>query len=344
MPNDNISAVLAEVAPNMQDAVQTTEKSAPASNQNEGNTERSPPSDESPLDFSDEEYQNEDDPDFDPGKVRLDGRKKWPKKYKNALSEREKEINRLRAENHQYKQRMTAPQPKADPAPANNGGAAQPPQQPGFSSEQQAKLQAVVDKKPKLEDFKDYGEFIEKLTDWKADVRDTQRDLIDENRTAQRTKEAEQTQRIAQNEARILKQATELLTKYPEYKELLVENADILDTYPAHVTDAFGNANNPEVAFIELAQHPGALAALANCNPTQAAQVVAKAELLGFQRMAAQENGEDGGADAGQQEPEPKKSNAPKPLKAAKGVKGGEKDMSQMNADELDKVLGFSNF
>lgn len=334
----DIDAVLNEVAPNIQDGGSAD----PAPKNPKGATDDGSQPSAPSQDFPESEYENEEDPDFDTDKVRIAGRKAWPKKYSNALARRDQELTKLRAQIRAQEQGKNLQQP----APANNGDAAK--QTPQYSKEQQSKLDELNAKQPKLDDFEDYGDFIDKLTDWKADVRDLKRDFRDEQRKTEEKTSVEQEQKFRATEQRIATQAKAFIEKHPEYLQIVQENADILQSFDSkpHLLEAFGNVERPELAFLVLSQTPGALQALLNMQPMQAAMYVAQANAIGVERMAALESGSPADAEAEQeQEPEPQqqpRSKAPTPIKGAKGVKGGKKGLSEMNADELDKVLNFS--
>lgn len=338
--SDEMQAVLDEVAPGLKDAPkkETPERSSPSSS-DEGREERR----ERPEHFDDGDYENEEDPNFDPEKEPVEKKKLWPKKYNNAYVQQKNENTRLRNELAAELQRKAGEQ-KSDLAQAAEGGASKEPAATVFSKEQQAKIDAALSKKPKLEDFKDYGDFIEKLMEWTNDVRDVQRDLKTEIHTAEQATARERDAFIAENETRIVKQAKELIAKHPEYLELVEKSADILNSFDRlpHVRAAFLNAKHPELAFVVLAQTEGALQALGRMNATQAALYVGQAEAIGAQRIAAQEGGDNAEAETTHEEPEPQRSRAPTPMKAAKGVSTGKKALKDMDADELDKVLNFS--
>lgn len=325
--SDEIDAVLAEVAPNLGKEKPSipSDKAAPE------------PKPEQPDKFDETEYENEDDETFEPEKAAPEARQRWPKKYTNALDRRVQENKELKAR----LEAIERSKPKEEIKPSEPVEA----QKKEYSKEQQAKIDAVLKKQPKLEDFQDYGDFINALTDWKMDVRDAQRGADAEIQAANAKTEQARNEAIAQNEARISKQAKELIEKHPEYLDLLKANADILseiDKIP-HVQDAFGRAEHPELAFIELANAPGAFQRLLQMDATQAALFVGQAQAIGIARMA-QEGSDNDGAEAGQNQPEPQRSKAPTPMKAAKGTGRSGKSFDSMDADELDAVLGFSKF
>lgn len=335
----DIDGVLNDISPNLKDGPVTPAAPAPTSDPDADYDDVDLPQPKSkPVadDFPEEDYESEDDAEFDPDKATPEQKKVWPKKFRNALAQRKNEIAKLRAEIAASKA-----SPQNSPAAATTGAQAnaQPTPEANYSPEQKAKLEKIVSDKPLLKDFKDYGEFVEKLTAWNAKVQIAEHNFTLENQ--QKVREADIA--TSRNEERIIKQSQELIKKHPEYLELVRDNADVLsqiDQLP-HVKKALGIAERPELAFYALASTPGALQALAQMDATSAIRYVAKAEMVG-ERMLSQAGETDEGSDDAIPEPQ-QRSQAPKPLRASKGVRTGRKSADQMSADELDEVLGFSN-
>jgi hypothetical protein len=282
--------------------------------------------------FDDTEYENEEDESFDPENATPEQRKAWPKKYANALSRRDKAAVKYKADLSASQQKIAELEAKlAKQAPIDNKAA----------TVAADKTQAVVEGKPDINQFKDYGEYVEALAEWKANLATAK---AMQTAAEQRAKETETQQKAAAssaNEQRIIKQAQELIQKNPEYLELVQSNADLLDALPPHVTEAFGELANPAVAFIALAKTDGALQALAKMTPTQAAAYLGKAEYIGMQQMGSEE--QDNEAEDERPAPEVKRvSSAPAPMKSARSISSGKKPLDKMNADELFKELGIN--
>lgn len=288
--------------------------------------------------FEDTEYDNEDDQEFDPENATPEQKRAWPKKYANALSRRDKHVTKLKSdvgavsqENVALKARLAELEGKGkvDNAAAKNAG---------------AKLDNVLDGKPDISKYDDWEAYQEALIEWKANAIAAKAVKDAADVTANQTKEQQHNAAIAANEDRIVKQATELLNSNPDYAQAFQENADILNTYPQEIVDVWGEADNPAVAFLELAKTPGALEALGTMSPAKAAMVIGRAEAAGLASMGA--GGNQGGDDGDFFEEEPSKpkakpvSAAPAPMRTPKAAATTGKAMDDMNADELYKKLG----
>lgn len=321
-------------------------------NSGQGKSQTPPPADpkakkEAPENFGDDEYEGEDDENFDPSQVDPERKKLWPKKYANALSRRDKENTRIKAENQAWAQRYAELERKAQ---QNSGGE----QQPGQGQQQQgqaksAALQKLEGEKPDLKKYDDFAKFQEDLMDWKIKVRDQQASEAAEARAATERQTTEQKAAIAQNENRISQQAQEIIKKNPEVFEIMQANADLIDSLPQPIVDVIGSLQHPVLAMLEVVKHPGALQALAHVTQAQAVQILRAAEAQALAAANGQASG--GEADDGDGEPEggqgqqqqPKKvSGAPMPMGAAKASPGGKRALHQMNADEILKELDIS--
>lgn len=342
--SDEFDAIINEVTKDSP----IVEPKAPA---NKGNPNPSASEDRNshPESFADSEYEGEDDANFDPDSVPIEERKKlWPKKYVNAF-DRYKQEKVKALSDLAIAQKRIADFEKAQGSPvATNQGAnaANPangnqPQQ--HTPEQLAKIQAVEAKKPVVGDFKTWEEYQDKLTDWKIDLRDIHKEIANEatEKTRQST-EAEAAATLA-TEQRIEKQAKEVIEKNPQFVELLVANMDLIEALPDNIATMLGAIDRPELATIALMSHEGALQALARMNPQQAANYIAKAEIIGMQMVNTGEDGEgDTDAHAQTQQPQRNKpvSGAPTPMRAARPVASGKVSLDKLPDNELFKELG----
>lgn len=299
-----------------------------------GNTEVPEPKTEKARkeNFDEKEYENEDDESFDPDSATIEQRKAWPKKFSNALSRRDKERAKLRAEIQSRDEELAKFRTQTPVAK---------PEETNYTREEQSKIDAVSAKKPNLDQYakdgKSYGEYIEDLTEWKADLRDAKRDIADQTKESSRIT----AQKDAANEARIIKQAQDFLQKNPEYLEVVRENADIIDSYPPAVAQAFAEAQHPELAFVVLAETPGALEALGKMSATQAASYIGQAQAIAMQRFKNKAESTEEAPELPEAKEQKRVSGAPTPMKASRSVSGGKKSLDKMTADELAEELGF---
>lgn len=304
--------------------------------------------------FDDGEYADEEEGGeaFDHAKVDAARKAKWPKKYANAMSRRDKDNTELRAKVAAYEQRFSQLQGNQQ-QPPGAADAGRPGEEAGKQSATPAKTAAMWElesKKPLLDNFKDWGEFSDAMLDWKLQVKELSREEAKSAaaaKTGEETITPEQKAAIAQNEARVVQQAKEIIEKNPEVYQLMQQNADLIDSLPQPIINVIGSLQNPVVAMMELVQYPGALEALRHLSPAQAAQVLFNAQAQGLAKangQAAGDEGEDGDGQSedgqGQQAQVKKVSGAPQPIKAAKSSPSGKRALHQMNADEIFKELG----
>lgn len=286
-------------------------------------------------DFTDDDSANPEDPDFDPDKVPVSQRKTWPKKYLNALSRRDQERNTFRS-------KMLETQKENDALKAQITGASKDVKQAD------AQVKAVANAEPDLKDPKyanDYGQYLKDVAVWNGKTAAAA--AIKEDAEARKAAtELEQREAASSvQEKRIMEQATELMNKDPDVRQVLVENFDLISNIPQPIVDILEQVDQPVVALVEIAKVNGGLAALAKLPPAKAAAAIAHAHMLGMARLA-QNQGDDEGAEAGDSSAqvttsEPKKaSSAPTPMKSGKAVHSGKKKLTELNADELFQRLG----
>lgn len=151
----------------------------------------------------------------------------FPKKAVNALSRRDKQIGRLRAEKDQMAAELNKFREAAAPklTPANDG-------------------------RPKEADFNNYADYMEAVQDWK----------IDQKLTTQKT-ENKATQDAATNQQwvhdrsqAVDKQAEEFAKEYPDIGELFNSNEALVKSFPREIRMALLEADNAPLAFYNLAK------------------------------------------------------------------------------------------
>lgn len=302
-----------------------------------------------PETFDDSAYENENDANFDPDSVPIEERKKmWPKKYVNAFErykqEKVKALSDLAVAQKRIADFERAQQQNA-PAAANNGANGANPangNQLQYTADDQARVKAVEDKKPDVKDFKTWEEYQEKLTEWQYDLRDIHKEITNEAKQKADKQTNEAAAATAAVEERIARQAKQVVEQNPQFVELLVANMDLIEALPENIATLLGNIERPELATIALMQHDGALQALAKMNPVQAANYIARAEIIGHQIIANSGNGQ---ADASAQQQRPQQtrpaSNAPVPMRSAKAIaSGGKPSLDKLSDAELFQELG----
>lgn len=175
----------------------------------------------------------------------------FPKKAVNAISRRDKQIGKMRAEMQHYRAELEKLQTQAQQqTPKPKSG------------------------EPNADDFDNYGDYL------KAVARHEAKQELAQAQPKQEPVNVQEQVWIAQREEAVGQQAEALLKTNPEYQQILTENADILDVMPAHIERAFLEADNAPLAFIALAQE-GKLEGLLTMSPARAAMEIAKAEARG---------------------------------------------------------------
>lgn len=208
----------------------------------------------------------------------------FPKKAINALSRRDKQIGKLQAQ-------LAAERLKNQ------------------SSQGSAKPNVLRE-----EDFQGtYGEFLKAQArqEFEAELASkTEKD----NQTLAQQQEAEYFQA---RESVVSEEAKVLLESNPTYRQLVIENADIVEAMPIPIQRAFLDADNPIAAFCALAKE-GKLESLSAMTPARAAMEIARAEVRGAALIKTKSI-----------------SNAPTPISSSKGTGGTGKSLEKMSAKEL---------
>lgn len=212
----------------------------------------------------------------------------FPKKAINALSRRDKQIGKLRAEREAYLNELTK------------------------LREEQAK--ALAPKEPTEEQFESYGEYLKALTKFHA----TQVQPAQPQQPQQ--PDYRQQQMIAQRDQAIAIKSQEAMKAIPDYQSVIQEHAEIADSFPEELQNAFYEAENPGLALYTLAKE-GRLYDLVDMTPARAAMEIARAEVRGQQIMSRKPV-----------------TNAPAPISAAKGSGPATQRLETMSADEILKA------
>ena len=176
---------------------------------------------------------------------------------------------------------------------------------------------------PKEGDFSSYDEYLKAEMDFrvKNGVNESFR-----NQNQQKLASLEEQQKQAQmveREHHMAEKYVEMTEKFSDYNDVLQQAAPILDTLPEHITDIAYAIDNAPLAFYNLAK-TGQLANLANMPREMATIAIMQAQMM--QPVAPT--------------PQPKTvSAAPAPMKRVSGTAKSTKQLHQMNADELLKLI-----
>lgn len=165
--------------------------------------------------------------------------------------------------------------------------------------------------KPSPDQYEDYGEYVEALTDWKADERERKSAGTNADRAVERAAEA-------RNEAWSAK-VSEVSATLPDFGDV-VGKSEI--SIANHVADALMDADRgPELAY-HLAQHPDVASRLNEMSPMRAAVELGRIEAtLG---------------EAPAQPPARKQTKAPAPITPVNGRSTTTKDPARMSQEEYN--------
>jgi hypothetical protein len=196
----------------------------------------------------------------------------------------------------------------------------------GYTAEMRRQSEAKLAelKAPDEKDFSNYGDLVEAKAVHAAEKK------IMAAQTASQTEALTQqrNEAFAQRNAEINEIEGEYAQVVTDYQQTIAPATQIIDSMPSHVKDFLRDLDNPAAAVYVLAK-TGRLQDLAYMNPQFAAVTL----------MQAQERGE-GFFHHQREQSLAKKSNAPEPMRGAKGTGNSTgKPISAMSAKELSKWL-----
>jgi hypothetical protein len=216
----------------------------------------------------------------------------FPKKAVNAISRRDRTIGKLKAELAAYQAEVER-----------------------FRSSQAQPQQKATDGRPDIDQFDDYGSYLEALNDWKIEQKLSE---VDKKRQTQEVTQ-KQAQYLETREVEIAEKAQQHAKTIPDFLEVVEEHSDLLDMMPPEVQMAFYDADDASLAFYNLAKS-GKLESLLTMSPYRAAMEIAKAQSEQVtQRKAV--------------------SSAPRPMTGVKGTGANQGSLESKSADELYKWL-----
>lgn len=216
----------------------------------------------------------------------------FPKKAINALSRRDKTIGKLRAELAALK-------------------AASQVQQPAQQAQQITKNNKS-DVAPSEDDFDSYGDYLKASLKYELQQEQAKKD--DESHRQQLTQKEQQWK--AEREAVIVQSFDGHKANLPDFEQVITSFVDIADEFSPEIENIFLSAEDPALAFYNLAKD-GKLEALATMSPYQVMREVAMAEM---------------------KKPDVKRiSSAPQPIKGATGAATGRSENALSGAELLKK-------
>lgn len=211
-----------------------------------------PETDTDQSDVSEEQAEAEENPVEDGNK---DGFEPFPKKAKNAIARRDREIAKLKAQ-------MRTMQTE---------------QQRVVQSQQQSPKQQS-DGAPKESDFDNYTDFLRAQILHEVRQEMGASTKAQQEATQKQQQEAQQQQFIAQKTQDIAKQVQAHSKTIPDIAEVIDEYSDLLDYMPPEIEQVFFAADDTALAFYNIAKS-GKLAEVMQMTPYRAAMEIAKAQM-----------------------------------------------------------------
>jgi hypothetical protein len=182
----------------------------------------------------------------------------WPSSAKNAVSRRDKQLGKLRAEKYQILSKVQELEQKLSQ----------------YQSRQQVTSKAADDEGlPDINQFSSHDEYMRALA-----AHETRRTIADENKRRQDMESKSQQQAWEDERIEHLDKNSELVQEaFSDFEHTLQENADILTGLAPHVKMALYEAENGAFATYALAKD-GLLEQLNEMSPARVAMIVARAE------------------------------------------------------------------
>lgn len=185
-----------------------------------------------------------------------DGFVPFPKKAKEAIARRERQINKLRGEYQALQQQLQQMQQQVQPQQNSRDGY------------------------PREDDFSTFAEYREAVARHEVESKyKTEMQKMQEQYQQQQAL-AQQQAWLQERTEVVAEKAKEYEAKHPEVAHILNETIDIADTLPPHIQQAFFEADDAPLSWAVLAKE-GRLEALADLSPSRAAMEIAKAEIRG---------------------------------------------------------------
>lgn len=171
------------------------------------------------------------------------------------------------------------------------------------------------------DDYETYGEYL------KAEMKAEMEDQLRRQSTEQQKQHlsAQKEQLAQQRDMEIAQQAQELAAKIPDLKQTMQPHIQTLDALPQQIADIFYSLDNAPIAAYVLAKE-GKLESLSHVNQAVAAYEIINAHNKGLAMIAKQSA------------TPPIVSQAPQPMKAAKGTGTFKKQLTPQ--DDVLKSLG----
>lgn len=216
----------------------------------------------------------------------------WPKKATNALSRRDKQIGKLKAQTEYLAQE-------------NEKLRAQ--------STQKQPIEQVKDGRPDEKNYDNYADYMKAELKWEMEQKFAERDTKNQKTVEQAREEAW----VAERQDAAASKAKELVKDIPDLVDFVGEHEETYEAFSPEIKRAFLESDNPLLAAYNLVKE-GKFEALASMSPARAAMEIGRAQAQAIAKP---------------------KTNAPKPMPAARGAVAGSKRLEDMDGDEIRQFM-----
>lgn len=182
----------------------------------------------------------------------------FPKKAVNAISRRDKQIGKLKAQSEFYQAELARMQHAATVAPQ--------------------KPQSANDGRPNEKDYQNYAEYIEAVQDWKLEKRFQEVTKKQETTQVESVRAAQERQWLNIRSGELDKAAEEYMKTVPDLMTLLDQNAATIQSFPPAIKRVIYEIDAADAvkAFHKMAQDD-TLDDLADMTPVQATAAIIRA-------------------------------------------------------------------
>jgi chromosome segregation ATPase len=170
-----------------------------------------------------------------------------PKTLENAISRRDKKINKMRAENHQIMQEMTSL--KEMIKTLNTGKTSQ---------------------EPKIDDYESVTDFVKAVIEYQTKQNAPKQEPLSQE-------DAYKSQQMQAKDAELRAANVRYSKEIPDFREVMDDNVDVFNDMPDDIAELFFQVEDGAIAAYNLAK-AGKLERLASMNPAVAALEIYKAQ------------------------------------------------------------------
>lgn len=169
------------------------------------------------------------------------------------------------------------------------------------------------DGKPDEKAYDNYADYMKAELKWEMEQKFAERDTKNQKTVEQAREEAW----VAERQDAAASKAKELVKDIPDLVDFVEEHEETYEAFSPEIKRAFLESDNPLLAAYNLVKE-GKFEALASMSPARAAMEIGRAQAQAIAKP---------------------KTNAPKPMPAARGAVAGSKRLEDMDGDEIRQFM-----